>query len=90
MASPLGLVAGIAMARAENVPSSDEIRVAIFPYFYGLTPMSVVVTQVLARNLAAPPPVPVTQPPTPPIGGGGGGSGPTPGGGPAPIKGGGP
>ena len=44
MASPLGLVAGIAMARAENVPSSDEIRVAIFPYFYGLTPMSVVVT----------------------------------------------
>jgi hypothetical protein len=81
MASPLGLVAGIAMARAENVPSGDEFRVAIFPYLYGLTPMSVVVTQVLARNLAAPPPVPVTQPPTPsPVGGGG--SAPTPGGGP--------
>jgi hypothetical protein len=57
MASGLGLVAGIALARAEGVPQDEELRIALVPFVLGLTPVSLIVTQTLARN-AVPPPVP--------------------------------
>ena len=59
MASALGLVAGLVLARAEGVPPDEEFRIALVPYMLGLTPVSLVVTQTMARNAAPPPPSPV-------------------------------
>jgi len=52
----LDLVAGIAMARAEGVPPDEELRIALVTFVLGLTPVSLLVTQTMARNAVPPPP----------------------------------
>lgn len=69
MASNLGLIAGLSLARTEGVPEADVFRIALTTYFLGLTPISIIVTQALARN-AVPPPPPIGSPPV--LGGTGG------------------
>jgi len=58
MNSVPGLVVGIAMAKAEGVPGDRVFPIAMIAYTLGLTPVSLLVTQALARREAPPRPAP--------------------------------